>query len=179
MLLNKWVATSMTLSIFFISASWRRHNQRVTLRASSTTEPDARVFAGLWQLGILNSTREGTLNDVASRAVLTVPPAVDGVPLHIIASGTRPHVVPRAPAFRSLVRPTTLPPPPKGALHLDRPISGDSDEGSLSCLSTNEPVLSQRSFTRWREWTLEAVVLFLYNEHFAHQWQTIIGRNGV
>ena len=59
---------------------------------------------------------------------------------------------------------------------MERPPGGDGARRQTTCLFTRNPALGRASFER--EWTIEAVVLFLNNPHFATQWQTVIGRNG-
>ena len=151
-------------------------------RQSPSTRPSTLSLAtaaatpsltGLWQVGAIDLCRDETLEDIAARdAPAVFASAVGGVDLHVNSAGLPLRAVPRAPVFRALSRPAMLPRPPDGSLHLVRPAGGDR----VACLSTRNPALGQTSYHR--EWTLEAVVLFLSNEHFAQQWQTVIGRNG-
>ena len=136
---------------------------------------------GLWQVGKLNMSLDFNLDDIAARVLPDAFAAVDSsVRLHSAsASGMPLRIVPRAPKFLLLSRPSNLPLAPEGSMHLDRPPGAEGDQPTTpSCLFTHEAALGRASFARRRDWTLEAVVLFLDNSHFSGQWQTIIGRNG-
>ena len=137
---------------------------------------------GLWQVGSFNASLDFELDDIAARVAPDVFPSAQshGVGLHTATeTGVPPRIVPRAPSFRLLHRPVALPAPPDGSLYLERPLPGVVINSSTpSCLFTRDAALGHATFARGRGWTLEAVVLFLDNSHFAGQWQTIIGRNG-
>ena len=138
-------------------------------------------LSGHWRIGRLNMSLHDTLDDVSARVAPQsgfVPSDGSDVRLHVAsATGMPLRIIPRAPTFLTLSRPAALPWPPEGSLHVERPPwSRENAKMPPTCLYTRDAARRRSSFAS--EWTIEAVVLFLNNPHFGHQWQTIFGLNG-